>query len=72
MKNDYVSKHDFGYAKAMPENSSINKLRLRNINDLTYYIINLINDDVENANIDERLIVSAGQLPVAIKVNLAD
>lgn len=37
MKNEYVLNHDYGYGKE-PEQEELNKLELRNIEDLKVYI----------------------------------
>lgn len=41
MGSDYVLNHDFGYEGSL-EHININKLKLRNINDLKVYIENVI------------------------------
>jgi len=43
MQNDYVLNHDYGYGKH-PEQRVLNKLSLRNIEDLKTYIIQLVED----------------------------
>lgn len=37
MKNEYVLNHDYGYGKE-PEQEELNKLELRNIEDLKVYV----------------------------------
>ena len=41
MKNEYINNHDFGYGRE-PELETLNKLLLRNIDDLKYYIFNIV------------------------------
>lgn len=43
MKNDYVLNHDFGYGKE-PEQKELNKLALRNIDDLKVYLQNAVKE----------------------------
>lgn len=37
----YIVSHDFGYGK-IPEQTFINKLKLRNLNDIKYYIQDIL------------------------------
>lgn len=41
MKNNYVLNHDYGYGRE-PEQEELNKLNLRNIDDLKVYIGDII------------------------------
>lgn len=53
MENDYVLKHDFGYGRET-ELETLNKLELRNIDDLKVYV----NDALStfNANINDNIV----------------
>ncbi len=53
MKNEYVTKHDYGYGKGLDylPNDMVNKLNLRNIDDLTDYLKDAIEATLTNAKV---------------------
>jgi len=45
MNNDYVLKHDFGYGRE-EELEELNRLKLRNINDVETYVLDIIKNGI--------------------------
>ncbi len=52
MKNNYVKNHNFGYGNCIgDEDSIINKLELRNVSDLKFYIKDIIETQLVDASV---------------------
>lgn len=49
MKSEYVLNHEYGYGREK-EVEQLNKLQLRNFEDLETYVLDIIDNYIENSN----------------------
>ena len=66
MKSEYVLNHDYGYGREK-EIEQLNKLLLRNLQDLDTYVMDIIDNYMENSN-EGKVFTTAGVEQVIIEI----
>lgn len=71
MKNNYVKNHNFGYGNCIgDEDSIINKLELRNVADLKFYIKDIIETQLVNASVKYSKVIISDTETVKLFIEL--